>query len=51
MAEEDLFNKTNFYLLLFFKLRESLHPSYGGPRIKVEMQSLLQDVTDDRKRL
>lgn len=38
MAEEDLFNKTNFYLLLFFKLIDSLHLSYGSPRIKVEIQ-------------
>jgi len=38
VAEEDLFNKTSFYLLLFFKVIDSLCLSYGGPRIEVEIQ-------------
>lgn len=46
---QDLFNKTNFYLLLFVKVVDSLHLSSEGPKIKVEIQvGKLQKVTHDR---
>lgn len=52
VAEEDLFNKTNFYLLLFLKFIDSLHLSSEGPKIKVEIQvRKLQKITHDRNML